>query len=134
MDTAYVRDLFKLDNNLGIEKFYCGKTDYKYEKSICVYNLQNEAKRNICIGGEENTIGIEKFTVLIRWNKNYIETENAAKNIYNYLTTIDHLSYNNIDVNYVELLNNSPIDVHCGDDGIYERVIDFRIYYKENKK
>ncbi len=131
MNTADVKNLLKLDENLEIEKFYCGKIDYKYEKSICVYDLQNEAKRNICIGGKSNTTEIKKFTILVRWNKNYIETEIASQRIYDYLTTLNHTSYNNVELNYIEMLNNAPVDVHCGEDGIYERVIDLRIYYKE---
>jgi len=131
MNTADVKNLLKLDESLGIEKFYCGKIDYKYEKSICVYDLQNEAKRNISIGGKSNTTEIKKFTILVRWNKNYIETEIASQKIYDYLTTLNHTSYNNVELNYIEMLNNAPVDVHCGEDGIYERVIDLRIYYKE---
>ncbi len=132
MNSAYIRDLLKLDTEAGIQKFYCGKTDYKYEKSICVYDLQNEAQRNISIGGEENTTGIKKYSILIRWNKNYIETTDASEQIYKFLTNLNHMSYNNIDINYIELLNDTPVDLHCGDDGIFERLIDLKIYYKEN--
>lgn len=133
MNAGYVRDLLKLNNNLEINRYFCGKIDNKYEKSICVYDLKDASKRNIAISGEEMTTGIKKFSILIRWNKNYLETSEASENIYNYLTTLNHLSYNNIDINYVELLDDTPIDLHCGDDGIYERLIDLKIYYKEIK-
>lgn len=131
MNSAFIRDLLKLDENLKIEKFYCGKTDYKYGKSICVYDLQNEAQQNIAIGGEQLTTSKRKFTILIRWTKNYTETEIAAQLIYRYLTNLNGLSYNNIEINYIKMLNDTPIDLHCGDDGIFERTIDILIYYKE---
>jgi hypothetical protein len=133
MNAGYVRDLLKLNNNLEINRYFCGKIDNKYEKSICVYDLKDASRRNIAISGEEMTTGNKKFSILIRWNKNYLETSEASENIYNYLTTLNHLSYNNIDINYVELLDDAPIDLHCGDDGIYERLIDLKIYYKEIK-
>lgn len=134
MNCAYVRDLLKQNTGLDISKYYCGKIDYKYEKSICIYDLQDEARRNISVGGQNETTDNKKFTMLIRWNKNFAETEDACQKIYDYLTSIQHLTYNNIDINYTELLTDAPIDLHCGDDGIYERVIDFKIYYKNNKK
>lgn len=127
---ADVRDIIK-QTNLGIEKFYSGKIDYKYEKAICVYDLQNEARRNIAVGGKEETTDKKKFTVLVRWNKNYKETEIAAQNLYDYLANLNHSLFDDIDINYVEMLNDNPIDLHCGDDGIYERTIDFIIFYKE---
>lgn len=127
---ADIREIIKSEN-LGIEKFYCGKIDYKYEKAICVYDLQNEARRNIAVGGKEETTDKKKFTILIRWNKNYTETEIAAQNLYDSLTNLNHTSYDNIELNYIEMLNNAPIDLHCGDDGIYERTIDFLVYYNK---
>ena len=131
MNSVYVKDLLKRNSELEISKYYCGKIDQKYEKSICVYDLENEAKRNIMVGGADLTTGIKKFSILIRWNKNYIETKNASQRIYDYLTTLNHSSYNNIEIDYIELLNDHPIDLHCDDDGIYERLIDLKIYYKE---
>ena len=127
---ADVRDIIK-QSSLGIEKFYSGKIDYKYEKAICVYDLQNEARRNIAVGGKEETTDKKKFTVLVRWNKNFKETEIAAQNLYDYLAELNHSLFDDIDINYVEMLNDFPIDLHCGDDGIYERTIDFIIFYKE---
>ena len=127
---ADVRDIIK-QSNLGIEKFYSGKIDFKYEKAICVYDLQNEARRNIAVGGKKETTDKKKFTVLVRWNKNYKETEIAAQNLYDFLADLNHQAKESIGINYVEMLNDCPIDLHCGDDGIYERTIDFIIFYKE---
>lgn len=126
-----IREIIK-QGNLEFEKYYCGKIDHKYEKALCVYDLQNEARRNIAIGGKEETTDKKKFTVLIRWNKNYTETENAAQNLYDYLANLNHSVFDDIDINYVEMLNDSPIDLHCDDDGIYERTIDFLVYHKED--
>lgn len=134
MNCAYVRDLLKQGQSLGITKYYAGKSDTKYEKTVCVYDLQDEGRRNIAVGGKSNTTEYKKFTLFIRWNKNFTETEEAAQKIYDYLTNLQHLIYNSIEINYTELLSDTPIDLHCGEDGIYERIIDFKIYYKEIKK
>ena len=131
MNTDYVRDLLKQNTELGIKKFYCGKIDTKYDQSICIYSLEKEAGMNIAVGGKSLTTEYEDFTILIRWNKNYVETEDASKRIYNFLANCNHIDFKNININYVEILDNSPRDLHCGDDGIFERLFDFRIYYKE---
>ena len=136
MNCSYVRDLLKQNTQLEISKYFCGKLDAKYEKSICVYDLQDEVRRNIAVGGEENTTKIKKFSIFIHWNKNYTETEEASQKIYDYLTNCNHMTYNNIDINYIEMFNDHPIDLHCGEDGIYERLFDIKIYYKniQNKE
>lgn len=133
MNCSFIKDLIKQNTSLGISKYYCGKIDNKYEKAICVYDLQNDVKQNIAVGGKDLTTGIRKFSVLVRWNKSYSETEEAAQNIFDYLTTLRQMSYNNIDIKYIELLNDAPIDLHCGDDGIFERLFDLRIYFEEKQ-
>lgn len=132
MTSADIRDIIKLENSLKISKFFCGKIDEKYEKAICVYNLQNEVRQNIAVGGKSLTTQKKKFSILIRWNKNYTETEEAAKELYEYLTNLKQISYNNIDIKYTEMITDEPIDLHCGDDGIFERLIDIVVHFEEN--
>ena len=134
MYSNYIRDILKLDTSLNIEKFYCGKIDNKFEKSICVYDLGNVNNLDTDIGKTENKTLTNKYQILIRWNKNYIETETASRKIYDYLTNIRNLSYNNIEINFIEPQSNIPIDLHSGDDDIYERSIDIKIYFKEKNE
>lgn len=132
MDCSYIKNLIKQNTNLGISKFYCGRIDTKYEKSICVYDLQNEARQNIAVGGKENTTDYMKFTILIRWNDNYIETQQAAQSLYDYLTQCSHITFDNVDIYYIEMQTDNPIDLHCDNNGIYERSVDIKVYYKNS--
>lgn len=128
-----VRDYLKLSNLA--ESYYVGHLDNKKELSIGVYQLNKNNAFERAIGNISNDkVKTKSISVLIHWNKNAVETEEAALNIYNYIkdTQPDTEMGENV-ISYVDMLYNEPIDVGTDEQKIYERVIEFIIYYAEKK-
>lgn len=125
---AQVRDWLK---TLGTgEHFYIGKLDNKKEKSIGIYSRDGSAPI-MAIGGIENKkYEIKPVSVLVHWNQNADETERAALQLYDRLLNLSDLVIGQTRVNYLRLMVAEPQDVGTDDNGVYERVIWFDLYYE----
>lgn len=129
MNSADLRDVLKTVTP-KFSKYYAGKLDNKYEKSVCVYSLKSQNNRNVAIGGAEATkTKIKNFSILIHWNTNYTETETVSELLYENIANTKHQSVGDYIINYIEMISNEPIDLNTDDNGVYERLIDIRIYY-----
>lgn len=118
--------------DLDIDNFYCGKLDNKKQKSLGFYDLKG-ADFSVPVGGQKNRTYKElNISLLIHFNKDYVQTEQASYKIYELLQNLNEedLTINNYKINYIELLSNNE-DVGSDDNGIYERVIQFKINYKK---
>lgn len=116
------------------ENYYIGKLDNKKEKAIGVYSLNRPQKPVIAIGGAENsTYKIKSVSVLIRWNKNADETETAAFSLYEELLLLKSFYIDSVKINFIKLRVSEPIDVGTDEKGVYERVIEFDLYYERNE-
>lgn len=121
-----VRDWLK--TLIDAEHFYIGRLDDKQEKSVGVYTLKTsgEPLRGI---GLDLSFDVIAVSVLVHWNENANETEINARNLYEKLRTIKNVTINDSKVYMIQLLVPEPIDV--GTDGtIYERVIEFKLFYE----
>lgn len=115
----------------GAENFYCGTLNAKKDKSIGVYSLKSSRSRNIAVGGADCTkTGIKSISLLVHWNHNSHETELAAQGIYDLLANTRGVVIGGKSVSYIELLLIEPVDVGTDDRGVFERVIEFNIYYQ----
>lgn len=116
------------------ENYYIGKLDNKKDKSIGVYSLNKSNLPVIALGGLENTTyNIKSVSVLIHWTKNADETEKAAFDLFDKLLSIKNVQINGIQIYYLKLNVSEPIDVGTDDKGVYERVIEFDLYYKRSE-
>lgn len=121
-----VRDWLK--TLIDAEHFYIGRLDDKQEKSVGVYTLKTsgEPLRGI---GSDLSFDVIAVSVLVHWNENANETEVNARNLFEKLRTIKNVTINDSKVYMIQLLMPEPIDV--GTDGtIYERVIEFKLFYE----
>lgn len=121
-----VRDWLK--TLIDAEHFYIGRLDDKQEKSVGVYTLKTsgEPLRGI---GSELSFDVIAVSVLVHWNENANETEVNARNLFEKLRTFKNVTINDSKVYMIQLLVPEPIDV--GTDGrIYERVIEFKLFYE----
>ena len=80
--------------------------------------------------GQPSSYEIKPISVLIHWNKNADETEKTAYELYKQLTAVSSLNLNNTHVQLINLLQSEPVDIGTDDNGVYERVIEFDIYYE----
>ena len=125
--TADVRDFVK---DLGLADFhYIGKLDNKHDKSIGIYPLKRSEPPVRAIGSQP-TYDIIGVSVLIHWNDNANETELTARQLYQALYEAKNITINEHNVYMIELLVPEPVDVGTDDKGVYERVIEMKIYYE----
>lgn len=127
---ADVRDYiktFKLAEN-----YYAGKLDGKKEKSIGVYQRKNSYAPRKCIG-VPSCYDRKPVSVLVHWNKNARETEEQAFLLYEKLEGIKDADMGGTHILFADVLNVEPVDVGTDDDNVYERVIEFDLYYKKQE-
>ena len=113
--------------------YYVGKLDAKKEKSLGVYQRDRQ-EQEMPLGGITNKKCEKKqISLLLHWNKNARETEEAAFSLFQKLEMLNDFSIGKTHVYYLQLLNGEPVDVGTDDAGVYERVIEFDIYYERSK-
>ena len=131
---ADIKDWFKTLNTKA-DNYYIGKLDNKKDKSIGIYQLKTSRPPRMCIGGIKNSkYGIKSVSVLIHWNKNAKETEQFAYKLYTEILNLDSVIINGHHINYIEMLNNEPVDVGTDNNNVYERVVELNFYYERNEE
>lgn len=117
------------------ENFYIGFLDSKKDKSLGVYNLKKETKQIIALGGLNNSsYNVKLVSLLIHWTKDINEAEEVSFRLYDAIQKNIPNKIGNLDVNFIEMLNNSPIDVGRDENGVCEFVIELKINYKREKE
>lgn len=122
-----VRDFVKTISDA--EHYYIGMLDNKLDKSIGIYTLKGSGSQPQAIGGE-STYAFKGISILVHWNRNADETERAALSLYEQLRTVKNVIINGHTVYMIELLVPEPVDVGTDEKGVYERVIELKIYYE----
>lgn len=122
-----VRDFVKTISDA--EHYYIGMLDNKLDKSIGIYTLKGSGSQPQAIGGE-STYASKGISILVHWNRNADETERAALSLYEQLRTVKNVVINGHTVYMIELLVPEPVDVGTDEKGVYERVIELKIYYE----
>ena len=103
---------------------YIGKLDNKKQKSIGVYNRKMDGAAHIALGGLSCTsYDTRPISLLVHWNKNVSESEEAAYRLYEKIREESSLVIGNTEVNFIALQVPQPVDVGTDDNGIYEYVI-----------
>ena len=137
MATIYlheVRDWLKM-LDLPVEHFYIGKLDAKKEKSLGVYAMKSSRVVRYVVGGEDNlTYKTKQISLLVHFNKNQRETEAAAYAIYEILKKQRPAQIGDVEVNFIQMMNEEPIDVATDEQLVYEYVIEFEINYKKAER
>lgn len=85
----------------------------------------------MAIGGAQNSSYKGKgIRILINWNKNVIQSEQKAMEVYNYLRGLNNVQIANKRVIQFNLRDPEPIYLGVDDSGIYEYVIDLEIIHE----
>lgn len=112
------------------QHYYVGKLDKKPERAVGVYQRKNPAPPVRAIGSE-STYEIKPISILIHWNKNADETEKAAMELYQHIRAASSMTIGDTQVYFIKL-QSEPVDIGTDEAGIYERVIEFDIYFERN--
>ena len=124
----WLRSLDVLDATWTIGRYEAGK-----ERRCCVYQRSGYGGATVAIGGRAATRTLVKsVSVLVHWNANHRETEEAARALY------DALAFNPRPVtigddtaSYIDLQLSEPVDLGSDENGTFERSIWLDIYYQE---
>lgn len=108
--------------------FSIGKIDNSKDKSIGVYGDTNDFRIEAI--NKFSSYDKANMRILVHWNKNLRETEDAARTLYNNLRYQTDFDMSTIHVYYVDLLQGEPIFVGTDANGVYEYVITLSLYYK----
>lgn len=113
------------------ENYYIGRMDGRKERSFGVYQRGSSPQR-VCIG-MPSSYQVKQVSVKIHWNKNENETEQAAYQLYKRLEAVSSFDINNKHVIMLKLLHSEPVDIMTDEFGVYERVIEFDLYYTSER-
>ena len=106
------------------DRVYIGKLDNKKEKSIGIYNRKTDGPAQIALGGKDYTsYGTRPVSILVHWNKNPVESETAAYELYEKLLKESSMILGDTEIRCLMLQVPQPVDVGTDDAGIYEYVI-----------
>ena len=123
-----VKDYLKTLN--AADTYSVGVIDSTRLKTLGIYS-SGPAPRVEAIG-ENSSYRIAEISLLLHWNKNAVETEEAARALWGKLENLAHFKMGTIDVDYLDLQYGEPVAMGPDDNGIYEYVINFNIYYKRS--
>lgn len=125
------RDLIASLRIVDNDHVYSGKLDNKKDESIGVYNnKRGSPKRKTVSGDKLQTYAVKPISVLVHWNKRQRETERKAYEVYTAIKEIRNMTINDKTILFTDMSMEEPVDVATDDNGIYEMVIEFDIYYK----
>ena len=116
------------------DNYYIGKLDAKKERSLGVYQSNGSYAPVVALGRLE-AYEIKRISLLLHWNKNARETEQAAYTLYKKLDNLrGSFLLGNTLIYFIRLSTSEPIDVGTDESGVYERVIWIDFYYQKNKE
>lgn len=131
MGLAEIRDWLK-----GLHAFDAtwtiGRYESEKERRACVYQRTDYSNAVAAIGGEGSTkTYVKRVQVLVHWNRNHRETEEAAYALYEALRWNPRPRIGTATVSYTDLKLLEPVDLGSDDNGIFERVLWLDLYFEE---
>lgn len=109
------------------ENYYIGKMNDK-EKSLGVFQLSPRPPTKAI--GQDSSYEVRRILLKLHWNKNQNESERAAYELYKKLRAVRSFDIEDIHVYFIDLLYAEPTGIDTDDNGVYEWVIEFEIYYE----
>lgn len=109
------------------ENYYIGKMNDK-EKSLGVFQLSPRPPTRAI--GQESSYEVRRISIKLHWNKNQNESERAAYELYRQLRAVRSFDIDDTHVYFIDLLQAEPVSIDTDDNGVYEWVIEFEIYYE----
>lgn len=108
------------------EYYYIGRLDSSHEKAIGIYD--GELRPDIrCLGPK--TYQEKAVSILVHWNQNARETEDAAMRLYSLLRDTHCPVIGGYMVPFISLRHTAPQDCTENGSGTYDRVIEAVFYY-----
>ena len=113
------------------ENYYIGRMNDK-EKSLGVFQLSPRPPTRAI--GQQSSYEVRRISLKLHWNKNQNESERAAWELYSKLRAVSSCRFDieNTHVYFIDLLQAEPVSIYTDENGVYEWVIEFEMYYERN--
>lgn len=108
-----------------------GRFEEDKQQRACVYQREAYGPAQVALSKATRTY-VKSVSVLVHWNMNHRETEEAAQALYDALTLNPRGTIGEATASYIDLQLPEPVDLGSDDRGIFERVIWLDIYYEED--
>lgn len=108
---------------------YSGILPDKLDKSIGVYNQKRGSPKKVAVSTPAS-YRIKPISLLVHWDKSQRDTEHAAAAVYNVVENAASTQVNGINILFTKMSMEEAVDVGMDDNGIFEMVIEFEIYYE----
>ena len=113
------------------ENYYIGRLENKKEYSIGVYEGEAAGRPVIAIGGRQNSsYDVRTVSLLLHWNRIKKESEIAARELWNKLIEVNDEDAGENHIQYLQMTVPEPVGVGTDESGVYEYVINFKLYYR----
>ena len=111
------------------ENVYSGIMQDKQEMSVGVYN-QKRGPPKLSAVGVNPSYSRKAVSVLVHWNKSPKQTEHAAAAVYAAIERAGRTKAGANNILFVKMTTEEAVDVGTDDNGVFEMVIEFDIYYE----
>ena len=111
------------------ENVYSGIMQDKQEMSVGVYN-QKRGTPKLSAVGVNPSYSRNAVSVLVHWNKSPKQTEHAAAAVYAAIERAGRTKAGANNILFVKMTTEEAVDVGTDDNGVFEMVIEFDIYYE----
>ena len=111
------------------ENVYSGIMQDKQEMSVGVYN-QKRGTPKLSAVGVNPSYSRKAVSVLVHWNKSPKQTEHAAAAVYAAIERAGRTKAGANNILFVKMTTEEAVDVGTDDNGVFEMVIEFDIYYE----
>ena len=109
-------------------KIKIGKFDNTKEKIVLLKDHERQINHNV-YNDSKKVYEQKHLQLIIRWNDSYSDTEEASEEIYNKLKNIKNFIIDDTEIIFIKMDNESS-KANQRSEEIFERYIDFVIYYK----
>jgi hypothetical protein len=129
-----IRDYLKELNTLesfGLDNFYIGTLDNKKENSVLVRTFKYGSVDDNFSIGQLRSYKTFEVSLLLHISKDYTTTEEISNKVFNYFLNNGSKSFNinEHNVYFIKLLSKNEDVGRDPKSDIFERVIEFQIYY-----
>ena len=130
MTLAELRDWLK---TLDVAEHYSiGRIDGMAEKSLGVFACRGRGRPVMAIGGRDcSSYGVKPVSLLLHWNQNVRETEEAVQKLWTALEETKHTDLpGGGHIQCVRMTVPAPVSVGTDKGGVDEYVVECEIYYR----
>lgn len=107
-----------------------GRFEGDRQMCACVYQREGYGPAQVALSRVTKTY-VKSVSVLVHWNLNHRETEEAALGLYHALELNPPATIGGATASYIDLQLPEPVDLGSDDHGIFERVLWLDIYFEE---